>query len=106
MPMRIRKEIMTNEDYRLIAKAGDALGHPARVAIFRFIYTNNLARQQVCNRDIVNEFDYAQSTVSQHMNKLTSSGLVEIQSKGPANYYFVNLGLLGQYLNAIKKLNQ
>ena len=97
---------MTNEDYKLIAKASDALSHPARVAIFNFIYTENLARKKVCNKDIVAEFDYSQSTISQHLNKLLTGGLVEMQQEGNKNYYFANIGMLGQYLNSIKKLNQ
>lgn len=103
--MRIRKEIMSNEDYKLIAAASDALAHPARVAIFRYIYNMNLSREKVCNKDLVEHFDYAQSTISQHMNKLVLGGLIEEQSEGTKKYYFVNLGNLGKYLNSVKKLN-
>jgi len=103
--MRIRKEIMTNDDYALIARASDALAHPARVAIFRYIYNKNLNRETVCNKDLVEEFDYAQSTISQHMNKLTLGGLIEVKHEGTKNFYFVNLGMLGKYLNSVKKLN-
>ena len=103
--MRIRKEIMTNEDYQLVARASDALAHPARVAIFRYIYTKNLARQEVRCKDLVAEFDYSQSTISQHLNKLVHGGLIEVQQKGTSNLYYVNLGMLGQYLNSVKKLN-
>ena len=104
--MRIRKDLMTNEEYQLIAKASDALAHPARVAIFRFIYQKNLARETVCNKDLVAAFDYSQSTISQHLNKLIHGGLLEVQAKGTKNFYYVNLGMLGQYMNAVKKLNQ
>ncbi len=104
--MRVRKEVMTKEDFSLIAKASDALAHPARVAIFRYIYQKNLNRENVCNKDLVKEFDYSQSTISQHVSKLIIGGLVEVKSEGPKNYYYVNLGELGQYLNSVKKLNQ
>ena len=103
--MRGRKDVMTNEDFRLIANASDALAHPARVAIFRYIYSKNLARQQVCNKDLVAEFEYSQSTISQHVAKLIHGGLIEVQQEGPKNFYYVNLGVLGKYLNAVKKLN-
>ena len=103
--MRIRKDIMTNDDYKLIAKASDALAHPARVAIFRFIYTENLSKRTVCNKDLVAEFDYAQSTISQHLNKLVVGGLIDVKAEGTKNYYFVNLGVLGRYLNSVRKLN-
>ena len=35
----------------------------------------------VCNKDLVEHFDYAQATVSQHRKKLVESGLVEIKRK-------------------------
>ena len=97
---------MGSDDYRLIARASDALAHPARVAIFRYIYNKNLARETVCNKDLVAEFDYSQSTISQHISKLVHGGLLEVQQKGTKNEYYVNLGMLGQYLNSVKKLNQ
>ncbi len=103
--MRIRKELMTNEDYQLIARASDALAHPARVAIFRFIYSKNLKREMVCNKDLVAELDYSQSTISQHIAKLIHGGLIQVQQEGPKNYYYVNLGELGKYINSVKKLN-
>lgn len=53
----------------------------------------------------VNHFDYAQATVSQHMKKLVDSGLVEIKKKEKFSYYYANLGMLMQYLNATKKFS-
>lgn len=102
--MRIRKDIMTDDELNLIAHAGDSMGHPLRVELFRFIYKENLGRRDVCNKDLVAEFPYAQSTISQHMSKLTSSGLIEVKRRGTANYYYVNLGMLGRYIDAVKKL--
>ena len=96
---------MNEEDIRLVAKASDALAHPARVEIFRFIYMENMARRQVCNKDVVAAFDYAQATISQHLNKLVISGLVTVQKKETFSYYYVNIGILGKYLNAVRKLN-
>ena len=103
--MRIRKDIMTDDDYSLIAKASDALAHPVRVNIFRYIYVCNLKRELVCNKDLVAAFEYSQSTISQHVSKLITGGLVGIQEVGPKHYYYVNLGMLGKYMNAVKKLN-
>ena len=48
---------------------------------------------------------YSQSTVSQHMKKLLVSGLVESRNKESYSYYYVNLGILGKYLDCVKKLN-
>ena len=104
--MRIRKDTgLEKDDILLIAKASDALAHPARVEIFRYIYNENLARRQVCNKDLVEEFDYAQATISQHMRKLVFSGLVDVQKKETYSYYYVNIGMLGRYLNSVRKLN-
>lgn len=104
--MRLRKDIMTDEDLRLVAMVGDGLGHPLRVELFRFIYRENLRRRDVCNKDLVGSFDYAQSTISQHMNKLVSCGLIDVKRRGTANYYYVNLGMLGRYINAVKLLRE
>ena len=94
----------TNE-IQLIAGASDALAHPARVEIFRYIYSQNMKRTPVCTKDLVEQFDYSQATVSQHMKKLTVSGLVNAERKGTYSYYYVNLGMLAKYLDAVKKLN-
>ena len=105
--MRIRKntEKLHENEIRLIADASDALAHPARVEIFRYIYSQNMKRSLVCTKDLVNEFDYSQATISQHMKKFLISGLVTAEKKGTYSYYFVNLGMLAKYLDAVKKLN-
>ena len=102
--MRIRKESdqLPEEDVLLIAKASDALAHTARVRIFRFIYNANLARELVCNKDVVAAFEYSQATISQHIKKLVDSELVHVERKDNFSYYYVNIGMLGKYLNAVK----
>ena len=105
--MRIRKDFgIDKEEIELIASVSDALGHPARVEIFRFIYKANSSREEVCNKTLVENFDYAQATISQHVKKLTDSGLLEIKKVATSNFYYVNIGVLSKYLNAVKKLNQ
>ena len=105
--MRIRKNpsSLPAEEIQLITGASDALAHPLRVELFRYIYTENLARRSVCNKDLVAEFGYSQSTISQHRRKLLVSGLVEARNKETYAYYFVNLGVLGKYLDSVRKLN-
>lgn len=104
--MRIRKESgqWPEEEVLLIAKASDAFAHPARVRIFRYIYNANRSRQTVCNKDVVGAFEYSQATISQHLKKLIFSGLVQVQKKDNFSYYYVNIGMLGKYLDAVKKL--
>ena len=105
--MRIRKpEDSEQQELQLIASCSDALAHPARVSFFKYIYQANMMRKTCCNKDLVAEFGYAQSTVSQHMDKLTVSGLIELRKQGTSAFYYVNLGLLQKYLVAIKKLNE
>ena len=105
--MRIRKDQddMQDAEITLIATDSDALAHPARIRMFRYIMQANRAMVTVCNKDLVEHFDYAQATVSQHMKKLVESGLVEIKKKDKFSYYYVNLGMLMQYVNATKKFS-
>ena len=105
--MRIRKFTgsLPAEEIQLISQASDALAHPLRVELFRFIYTENRALRSVCNKDLVEHFGYSQSTISQHMKKLLVSGLVESRNRESYSYYYVNLGILGKYLDCVKKLN-
>lgn len=105
--MRIRKEkTLFQEDTEIIARASDALAHPLRVELFKFIYQENMQRRKPCTKTLVEHFGYSQSTISQHMNVLTGSKLVEVQKEKSFSYYFVNIGMLGKYMDAVKKINQ
>ena len=99
--MRLRKDTddIQEDEILLIAKVSDALAHPARIKIFRYIMQANR------NKDLVEHFDYAQATISQHTKKLAESGLVEIKKQDKFSYYYANLGVLMQYLNATKKFS-
>lgn len=103
--MRLRKELDNIEDSEvlLIAKVSDALAHPARINIYRFVMQCNQQRIEVCNRDVVAEFDYSQATVSQHIKKLIDSGLIQVRKKDKFSYYYANMGSLAKYLAATKK---
>ncbi|NLY71349.1 MAG: winged helix-turn-helix transcriptional regulator [Clostridiales bacterium] len=105
--MRIRKESdeLQDEEVLLTAKVSDALGHPARVKIFHFIFVNNRNRNKVCNKDVVNAFDYSQATISQHIKKLEQAGLVQVKKEDKFSFYYVNIGMLGKYIDAVKKFS-
>ena len=60
---------MQEKDILLIAKISDALAHPARIKIFRYIMQQNKERTKVCNKDLVSYFDYSQATISQQRKK-------------------------------------
>ena len=94
---------MQEKDILLIAQISDALAHPARIKIFRYIMSCNKQRRPVCNKDLVEEFGYAQATISQHVKKLTEAELLQVQKKDRFSYYYVHLGTLQNYLDATKK---
>ena len=103
--MRLRKDgdQFLDEEVLLIARASDALAHPARIYLFRHIMACNTNRQPVCTGGLVEAFDYAQATISQHMKKLVSSGLVDVKKENKYSYYYVNIGMLSKYLDATRK---
>ncbi|MGN0658198.1 MAG: ArsR/SmtB family transcription factor [Emergencia sp.] len=105
--MRIRKDndALEEADIELIARVSDALAHPVRLKLFRHIMQCNKSMEKVCNKDLVASFDYAQATISQHMKKLVTSGLVEVKKQDKYSYYYANLGILMQYINVTKKFS-
>lgn len=103
--MRLRKEAddLQEEEILLIAKVSDALAHPARIKIYRYIMQSNRNRTSVCNKDVVAAFDYSQATISQHIKKLVEADLIQVKKDDKFSLYFANIGILGKYLNATKK---
>lgn len=101
--MRIRTEIssdhITNEDYK-IAKIANALAHPLRVALVRYLKTKNCGAgvdNVTCNKDLVEMFDYSQSTVSQHVKILKDCGLFITETKDKFTHYTLNKELLKEF---------
>lgn len=103
--MRLRKESddLQEEEILLIARVSDALAHPARIKIYRYIMTCNRERNSVCNKDVVNAFNYSQATISQHIKKLVMAGLIEVKKDDKFSKYYANIGVLMRYLDATKK---
>lgn len=104
--MRIRKDIFDSDESDILttAKISDALAHPLRVKILKFILICNSNREAVHNKDIVEFFDYSQSTISQHIKKLVLSNIIKVKKIDNFSEYYVNIGILGQYINMLKKL--
>ncbi len=102
--MRLRKETdeLQEKDVLLIAQISDALAHPARIKIFRYIMACNKKRKPVCNKDLVENFDYAQATISQHVKKLVDADLLQFKKENRFSFYYVHLGTLQNYLDATK----
>ena len=103
--MRLRKEMdeLQEKEVLLIAQISDALAHPVRIKLFRYIMLQNKKRTPVCNKDLVEEFGYAQATISQHVKKLADAGLLQIKKQDRFSYYYVHLGTLQNYLDATRK---
>ena len=73
----------TENDLATITKA---LGHPARVAILRFLIEK---KSCICG-DIVDELPLSQSTVSQHLKELKKAGLIKGDIEGPTVCYCID----------------
>lgn len=107
--MRIRNDYSKSEEIlddeiEFLAVVSDALAHPARIRMLRFIMDQNKTLSPVCNKTLVEQFGYAQATVSQHMKTLVRSGLVETKKKDKSTYYYVHAGLVYKYVDTVKKL--
>ena len=69
-----------------LARLAKALGHPARVAIMRFLSATGDCQ---CSM-IVDQLPLAQATVSQHLKILKSAGLIRGTIDPPRVCYCVN----------------
>lgn len=69
-----------------LARFAKALGHPARIAIMKF-----LAKQNTCYfGDIHEELPIAKATVSQHLSALKDAGLIQGEIETPKVKYCMN----------------
>lgn len=105
--MRLRKntQLLDEAEVVLIADISDALAHPARVKIYQYIMSCNKDLIPVCNQDLVANFDYSQSTISQHVKKLVKADLITAKKQDKKTIYYANIGRLSQYLAATRKFN-
>jgi ArsR family transcriptional regulator len=70
-----------------LARQCKALGHPARLAIVRYLATQ---RGRCTCGDIVEQLPLAQSTVSQHLKILKDAGLITGEIEPPRVCYCLN----------------
>jgi ArsR family transcriptional regulator len=76
-----------------------ALGHPARLAILRYVVQGDLAGTPA--GEIQNHVDLPASTLSHHLKRLSSAGLLRSRSEGTFVFYsaqFESLKALTAYL--------
>lgn len=76
-----------------IAQLAWALAHPVRIRILQFL----LGRENCICGEIVDQFDLAQSTISQHLKILKQSGLIQGEVDGPKVCYGVNTKRLAEF---------
>lgn len=77
---------LQGEGYEILAIMCKALGHPARVKILQIL----IAKNSCIAGDLADEFDLAQSTVSEHLRLLKEAGLVLGTIEGQRRCYCVN----------------
>ena len=82
------------------AEFARALSHPARIAILRKLAKENKC---ICG-EIVDIMPLAQSTVSQHLKDLKSSGLVQGEIDGATSCYCINTTNLEKEIDDFMKL--
>lgn len=86
-----------------IARFAKALGHPARIAILKFLTT-----QETCFFGEIHQIlPIAKATVSQHLTELKNAGLIQGQIQPPKVKYCINpenwalaKQLLGQFMGS------
>ena len=76
-------ESALRDDDAQFARLAAALGHPARVAIVRFLHEHGVC---ICG-EIVGVLPLAQSTVSQHLKVLREAGWIVGETDGPRVCY-------------------
>ena len=95
----VRTEEARASDVEL-ATLSQALGHPARVQIVRFL----LSQDSCMCGDIVEHLPLAQSTVSQHLKMLKESGLIRGTIDGPRVCYCVEPKVLARFKQLVSGL--
>lgn len=80
-----KAEEFTVNDNR-VSKYANALSHPARVAILKFL----IKKQSCICGDIVDKLPLSQSTVSQHLKELKAAGLIKGEIEGKKVCYCID----------------
>lgn len=84
--MGLTKTELFSEQDNKIAQFAKVMGHPARVAILRYLFELNSC---VCG-DLVEEIGLAQPTISQHLKELKQAGLIQGTIEGTRVCYCIH----------------
>jgi ArsR family transcriptional regulator, arsenate/arsenite/antimonite-responsive transcriptional repressor len=74
------------EDELALARFAKAMGHPARIAILKYLSSSD----DCCFGDINKELPIAKATVSQHLSELKDAGLIKGNIDPPKVNYCIN----------------
>lgn len=85
---------------RQLATTMAALSHPARIEILRHL----AGADACCCRDVVEKFDLAQSTVSQHLKILVEAGLVKFSPDRRRSRYEIDRSALAGLSTSVAAL--
>jgi DNA-binding transcriptional ArsR family regulator len=77
-----------------------AISHPARIEILRHLSSQGCC----CCKDVVDTLDLAQSTVSQHLKVLVSSGLVRYAPDRQRSLYAIDRDAAASLFQAVSTL--
>jgi DNA-binding transcriptional ArsR family regulator len=83
-----------------LAPALAALSHPVRIRILHHLCRNDTC----CCGEVVEQFDLAQSTVSQHLRVLVDAGLVRFKAERPRSCYCVDREALSALVHSVNAL--
>jgi ArsR family transcriptional regulator, arsenate/arsenite/antimonite-responsive transcriptional repressor len=103
--MRIRKPINVEKEKNTLfmAMVSAALAHPVRIALLNYVSAKNTIRNDVCNKDLVENFNYSQSSMSQHVKKLVEAEVFEVKYEDKFSFYSINKKTLKKYIELMQK---
>lgn len=104
--MRIRKNLNIEKEEQAIflSEIADALSHPVRIAILHYVNSKDNLRNDLCNKDLVENFSYSQASMSQHVKKLKNVGLIKVTYSNKYSFYRINNELLSKYIETLKDI--
>jgi|CXWK01.1.fsa_nt_gi ArsR family transcriptional regulator len=91
---------ITNQSPELMARQLAALAHPARIGILQQLAGCGPS----CCGQVVENFDLAQSTVSQHLKVLVEAGLVQLRPVAQRSFYEVDAAAMTRLLQMLSAL--
>jgi ArsR family transcriptional regulator len=100
LPVRSPRPKPPRAEDEELARLAKALGHPARVAIVRFLLSGG---ECICG-DIVDRLPLAQATVSQHLKVLREAGWITGEVDGPRVCYCADPETLQRFVAQTRRL--